>query len=93
MAADHLFQVREEEESKFLDEYRAEHFHPIVAQFLFMINQSRRGIHMAVLFRTTRVKRPDEDDWGKFKRVLKYLKRTKYMRLTFIVDLLNFFRW
>ena len=42
-----------------------------VAQLLFMRSRARRDIQTAVAFLTTRVKGPDEDDWGKVKRVLK----------------------
>ncbi len=37
-------------------------------------------------FLTTRVKKPDVDDWGKLRRVLKYLKGTKHMKLILTVD-------
>jgi hypothetical protein len=48
---------------------------------------------VAVAFLTTRVKGPDEDDWGKIKRVLKYLKGTKDLVLTLSADDLNIIRW
>jgi hypothetical protein len=44
-------------------------------------------------FLTTRVKKPDEDDWGKLKRLLKYFKGTKHMKLTLSVDSLSTIRW
>ncbi len=53
----------------------------------------RADIATPVAFLTTRVKKPDEDDWGKLKRVLKYLKGTKYMKLTLSVSDLNNIRW
>eukprot|EP00804_Cyclotella_cryptica_P031175 CCRYP_011748-RA/>CCRYP_011748-RA protein AED:0.26 eAED:0.26 QI:0/0/0/1/0/0/5/0/530 len=52
-----------------------------------------RDIQTAVAFLTTRVKRPDEDDWGKLKRVLKYLKGTRHMRLRLGVDDLRIIQW
>jgi hypothetical protein len=36
------------------------------------------------------VQAPDEDDWGKLKRVLKYLKGTRYLKLTLSTDAMNF---
>ncbi len=48
---------------------------------------------MAVAFLTTRVKKPDVDDWGKLCRVLKYLKGTKYMKLTLTIDDISMIRW
>ncbi len=41
-------------------------------------------------FLTTRVKDPDEDDWKKLVRVLKYLNGTPYMKLTLVADEMNF---
>ncbi len=46
-----------------------------------------------VAFLTTRVKNPDEDDWGKLKRVLKYLNGTKYLKLKLSVDNLAMLKW
>ncbi len=37
----------------------------------------------------TRVKSPDEDDWGKLKHVLKYLNGTKYLKLRLTMDNLS----
>jgi hypothetical protein len=96
-ASDHLFEVRDEEEieklGKSLCKERAKDFHHSVAQLLFVSTRVRRDIQTVVAFLTTRVKRPDEDDWGKLKRVLKYLKGTRFMRLTLSVDSLDVIRW
>jgi len=51
-----------------------------------MAAQARRDIQTAVAFLTTRVKSPDKDDWGKLKRVLKYLNGTKYLKLSISVE-------
>ena len=39
------------------------------------------------------MKNPDEDDWGKLKRVLKYLNGTKYLKLKLSVDNLGMLKW
>ena len=57
-----------------------------MAQLLFMAMRARRDIQTAVAFLTTRVKNPDEDDWGKLKRVLKYLNGTRYLKLQLTVE-------
>jgi hypothetical protein len=44
-----------------------------------MATRARREIQTAVAFLTTRVKNPEEDDWDKLRRVLKYLNGTKYL--------------
>jgi hypothetical protein len=48
---------------------------------------------MAVAFLTTRVKNPDGDNWGKLKRVLKYLNGTKNLKLKLSVDRLGMLKW
>jgi hypothetical protein len=68
-------------------------FHHSVAQLLFVSTRVRRDIQTVVAFLTTRVKKPDEDDWGKLKRLLKYLKGTKHMKLTLRVDNLGIMLW
>ena len=39
------------------------------------------------------MQKPDEDDWGKLKQVLKYLKGTLYMKLTLEADNLSILKW
>jgi hypothetical protein len=92
-AAGHLFTVRDNKEARALKGERALVFHHTVAQLLFMLMRARRDIQMAVAFLTTRVKSPDKDDWGKLKRVLKYLNRTKYLKLKLSVDNLGLLKW
>ena len=92
-AADHLFQIREEKDAKPLKEERALAFHHTVAQLLFMATRARRDIQTAVAFLTTQVKSPDKDDWGKLKRVLKYLNGTKNLKLNLSVDNLGVLKW
>jgi hypothetical protein len=76
-ATKHLFTVRYEKEAMPLEEERALGFHHTVAQLLFMATRTRRDIQTAVAFLMTRVKTPDKYNWGKLKRVLKYLNGTK----------------
>jgi hypothetical protein len=82
-AHDKLFEIRDDEEVKKLNKEQALAFHHTVAQLLFMATGARQDIQTAVAFfiLTTRVKSPDEDDWGKLKRVLKYLNGTRYLKL------------
>ena len=92
-AAEHLFQIRDESEAKLLPEEQAVAFHHTVAQLLFLSARARRDIQTAVAFLTTRVKQPDEDDWGKIKRVLKYLNGTRHMKLTIEVESMSRIMW
>ena len=57
-----------------------------MAQLLFLACRGRRDIQTAVSFLTTRVRAPDEDDWGKVRRVLQYLKGTLYLKLRLTVE-------
>jgi hypothetical protein len=74
--ADYLFSIRDEQDAKLLDKERVLAFHHTVAQLLFMSTRARQDMQMTVAFLMMRVKSPDKDDWGKLKRVLKYLNGT-----------------
>eukprot|EP00804_Cyclotella_cryptica_P016577 CCRYP_020528-RE/>CCRYP_020528-RE protein AED:0.38 eAED:0.38 QI:0/-1/0/1/-1/1/1/0/519 len=90
-AADHLFQTRDD--GRKLPEEQAAAFHRTTAQLLFLSGRARRDIQTTVAFLTTRVKQPDEDDWGKLKRVLKYLNGTVDMGLCLSVENMGIVRW
>jgi hypothetical protein len=92
-AADHLFTVRDRALAKPLPEEQAMAFHHTTAQLLFLSARARRDIQPATAFLTTRVREPDEDDWGKIKRVLGYLKGTVHMPLILSADSLTMSRW
>ena len=81
-AAMHLFQVREDGEAQYLSEEKAQEFHTVVAQLLFLCNWARQDIQVTIVSLTTRVKKLDVDDWVKLSQVLKYLKGIKHMKLT-----------
>ncbi len=53
----------------------------------------RRTLQTTVAFLTTRVKKPNKDDWEKLKRVLRYLSGTKYLKLCISVDDLGMLKW
>jgi hypothetical protein len=90
---DNLFKVRPENEATFLSEEQAQQFHRTVVQLLFLSCRARRDIQAAVSFLTTRVKKPDVDNWGKVKRVLQYLKWTQSMLLNLTIDNLQSTKW
>jgi len=92
-AGENLFKVRDEADRRVIPEEQARIFHHTVAQLLFLSGRARPDIKTAVAFLTTRVKEPDEDDWGKLKRVLKYLKGTRHMKLRLTVDNMHTLRW
>ena len=77
---DHLFKVRENAPK--LNEERAEFFHRVVAQLLFVAQRGRPDLRTVVSFLTKRVQAPDEDDYKKLARAIKYIRRTMFLRLT-----------
>ena len=92
-SAEHLFKVRDEKEAKYLPGEQAQSFHHTTAHLLFMCSRARRDIQISVVFLTTRVKQPDEDDWGNLKKVLKYLNDTRYMKLKLTAKKISLNRW
>ncbi len=91
-AADHLFQDRPPTEAQFLPEDQARAFHHTTAQLLFL-SCVRRDIQTTIAFLTTRVKHPDEDDWGKLKRVLRYFHGTRLLRLSLCAESISNIKW
>jgi len=71
--------IKDFPEAKVLPEEQVMAFHHTMAQLLFLSARARRDIQPATAFLTTRVRSPDEDNWGKVKRVLSYLKGTLHM--------------
>jgi hypothetical protein len=49
---------------------------------LFATKRARPDIHTAISFLTTRVREPDEDDWKKLVRMMRYLRGTPDLGLT-----------
>ena len=90
-AANHLFQVCPLPDAKFLPE-QAHTFHHTTAQLLFL-SCICLDIQTTVAFLTTHVQCPDEDDWGKLKRFLKYLRSTRSFHLTLFADSLTDIHW
>jgi hypothetical protein len=64
-AAGHLFNIRDEKETRVLEEEQALAFLHTVSQLLFMATRARRDIQTTVAFLARRVKNPDEDNWVK----------------------------
>ena len=67
LVADHLFQVRPDDEQKTQLEKQARAFHRSTAQLLFLSKRAHPDLQTLFSFLTKRVRSPDEDDWGKLK--------------------------
>ena len=75
-----MFTIREDSKRKLLPKEQASQFHRTVVQLLFLCNCARPDIKPLISFLTTRVKEPDENDWGKLKHGMIYLKGNLYMK-------------
>ena len=92
-ATDYLYTIRNPNEAKPLDTSRKAAFVHTVAQGIFLSKRARRDIQNAVAFLSTRVKNPDEDDWGKLKRLLRYLYGTLHLKLTLEISDTSVIKW
>ena len=90
-AASHLFEVNEDGVK--LVEQLAQVLHTTTAKLLFLWKRAQPDIQVPIAFLTTRVKHPDEDDWKKLVRVLKYLKDTVDIVLTLSADNMSVVKW
>ena len=85
-------QVHQQQNTYFKSE-QAVKFHYTVAKLLFVNTRAHQDIQTAVAFLTTCVKSPDDEDWGKLKRVIKYLNGTTNLKLKLLADNLRIIRW
>jgi hypothetical protein len=73
-ASDHLFET--EDESPALNEKESDFFHRTTARLLFAAKRARPDLQVAVAYLCTRVKSPNQSDYRKLTRVIKYLRLT-----------------
>jgi hypothetical protein len=76
-----------------LDTKRSEIFHTFVAKGLFLCRRARPDIQQAILVLCTRVRDPNQADWEKLMRVMKYLNGTKKENLTLSADDHRVVKW
>jgi hypothetical protein len=89
-AGDGLFN---EGQGKKLPTERAEAYHTSVAKGLFLCKRARPDIQPTVAVLCTRVKGPNEADWGKLVRLMKYLNGSKKRRLTLSAGNIRCIKW
>ena len=92
-AADHIYAIREDNDQKKLDEKRSTEFHHDVTQLLFACPRTQKDVQTSVSFLTTRVRSPDEDDWGKLKRSIHYVQQKINLPLILRSDSLTVIKW
>jgi hypothetical protein len=90
-AAEYLFKVRDDAPK--LPEEQAMLLHRFIAKLVFVQARARRDLATATSFLTTRVKSPDEDDWGKLRRVMQYIKGTINMPLILSAESMTLPKW
>jgi hypothetical protein len=73
-ASDNLFSI--DEESPDLNEKESDFFHRTTARLLFAAKRARPDLQVAVAYLCTRVKSPNQSDYRKLTRVIKYLRLT-----------------
>jgi hypothetical protein len=72
---------------------KAQTFHCMVMQLQYLSQRGRPDIRTAVSFLCKRVQKPDEDDYKKLTRVLKYLQATLYLKLRLASDGSGVIKW
>ena len=88
---ENLFKVQDK--SPKLDQKMAELFHTVTAQGLFLCKRARPDISPAIAYLTTRVKSPNQDDWDKLTRMMKFLNQTTNDCLTLKSDSSKTLKW
>jgi hypothetical protein len=89
-ATDDLFS---EGTSASLTPQQAELFHTFVAKGLFMCKRARPDLHTTIAVLCTRVKNPNQDDWNKLVRLMKYCNGTRSDKLILSADNLHIIKW
>ena len=92
-AAENIYTIWEECNDKKLDKKIGTEFYHAVALLLFACPRSSKDTQTSIYFFTTRVNDPDEDDWRKLKRLLRYVRRTVNMPPVLRVDSLTIIKW
>jgi hypothetical protein len=69
------------------------HIHTMVVKALFLCKRTRPDIQPIIAVLCTRVKGPNEADWAKLVRLMKYLNGTIEFKLTLSADNLHCIKW
>jgi hypothetical protein len=90
-AADHLFKI--DQDAELLSEEMGKVFHNFTAKCLFLTKRARPDILTPVAFCTTRVRKPDQDDWKKLQRMIRYLRGSLELPLILSADGTSIIKW
>ncbi len=90
-AANFLFTSNESAEK--LSSQMSQMYHYITANFLYLCKQVRPVLQTAMIFLTTRVTQPDEDDWKTLVRCVRNLRGSKEISLILKIAHDGVIRW
>ena len=76
-----------------MDKKRDEDYHTCVAKGLFLAKRAIPDIHVTIAVLSTRVVDPNESDWVKLVRLMKYLNGRKNKFLTLSIEELGVIKW
>ena len=91
-AATHLFKINTDN-PKLLCKEKKELFVHLVMQGLYLSQRGRPDIRTAISFLCSRLNCPDEDDFKKLTRLIRYLRHTLYMCLVLGKDATESMHW
>ena len=91
-ASTHLFKINTDN-PKLLCKEKKELFVHLVMQGLYLSQWGRPDIRTAISFLCSRLNCPDEDDFKKLSRLIRYLRHTLYMCLVLGKDEMESVRW
>ena len=90
-AAKHLFTTRPDAPK--INPQEQEIFHHLTMQLMYLSQCGRPDIRTAVAFLSSRVANPDQDDYMKLGKVIKYLENTIHLTLRLQADESNLLQW
>ena len=90
-AAKHLFTTRPDAPK--ISPQEQEIFHHLTMQLMYLSQRGRPDIRTAVAFLSSRVANPDQDDYMKLGKVIKYLENTIHLTLRLQADETNLLQW
>ena len=90
-AAKHLFTTRPDAPK--ISPQEQEIFHHLTMQLMYLSQRGRPAIRTAVAFLSSRVANPDQDDYMKLGKVIKYLENTIHLTLRLQADETNLLQW
>jgi hypothetical protein len=76
-----------------LSEEKADIYHRVVMQLQYLTQRARPDLRTAVSFLCKRVQKPNEDDYKKLTRTMRYLQGTLYLKLRLSSDGSGHIKW